>query len=93
MATTKKTAAAVDDTAEAMPIAAAQAAEETVCIKVAIDPLHPKDRELFVALNGQTFLIKRGEAVDVPAGVAEIIEHAEAQKAAALEYICNASSN
>lgn len=60
---------------------------DKVTIRLPIDPAHPNNRELFVALNGATYLIKRGVDVEVPAGVAEIIEHSHAQQAAAFEYM------
>lgn len=60
---------------------------DKVTIRLPIDPAHPNNREMFVALNGATYLIKRGVNVEVPSGVAEIIEHSQAQQAAALEYI------
>ena len=35
--------------------------------------------DVFVGLNGNTYLIKRGVEVEVPVGVAEILEHSETQ--------------
>lgn len=35
--------------------------------------------DLFVSVNGNNYLIRRGEAVEVPAAVAEVIEHSAAQ--------------
>ncbi len=36
-----------------------------------------EEKEVFVGLNGEFFRIQRGVAVEVPAGVEEILEHAE----------------
>ena len=37
--------------------------------------------DVFVGLNGNTYLIKRGVEVEVPVGVAEILEHSAQQDA------------
>ena len=42
--------------------------------------------DVYVGLNGVGYLIKRGQEVDVPEGVAEIIERSEEMLAQALEY-------
>lgn len=68
-------------------------------IRKAPDPMEekvrirlPKDREnkqpdLFVGLNGKTYLIKRGEDVLVPRAVAEILQNSQEQDEAAYEFI------
>ena len=51
----------------------------------------PKTKELqddvFVSVNQQSWLIRRGETVEVPACVAEVLQHSEdmAQEALAFE--------
>lgn len=47
--------------------------------------------DVYVGLNGVGYLIKRGQEVDVPAGVAEIIERSEEMLAEALEYEASVS--
>ena len=48
-------------------------------------PLSREQKEdMYVGLNGVGYLIKRGQEVDVPAGVAEIIQRSEEMQA--LEY-------
>lgn len=42
---------------------------------------------MIVGLNGKYYKLKRGEVVSVPAGVAEIIEEAEANADKAREYL------
>lgn len=42
--------------------------------------------DVFVGLNGKTYLIKRGVAVDVPEGVAKILENREKMLSIAMEY-------
>ena len=42
--------------------------------------------DVFVGLNGRTYLIKRGEAVTVPAGVAKILERREKMLSLAMDF-------
>jgi hypothetical protein len=49
---------------------------EKVKIKLPYVPGVLED-DVFVGDNGKTYLIKRGETVEVPASVAEILENAE----------------
>lgn len=35
--------------------------------------------DVFVGVNGRNYLIRRGEEVEVPAEVAEVLEHSAAQ--------------
>ncbi len=58
--------------------------ENTVTIRL------PKTRELqedvFVSVNQRTWLIRRGETVEVPACVAEVLQHSEAMAETALAF-------
>ena len=58
--------------------------EETVRIRL------PKTKELqedvFVSVNNRTWLIRRGVYVDVPACVAEVLQHAEEMTEEALRF-------
>ena len=59
-------------------------AQKTVKIKI---PLTKNEKDdVYVALNGKSYLIKRGEYVDVPVGVAKILEHKEKMLQTAIEY-------
>lgn len=49
----------------------------TVRIKIPVDPLNPKDLVVPVMINGYIWEIKRGETVDVPEEVANILENAK----------------
>ena len=40
--------------------------------------------DVFVGVNGRSYMIRRGEEVEVPPEVAEVLEHSAAQDAAAL---------
>lgn len=42
-------------------------------------------RDVQVIINGRVYLIQRGVEVEVPAGVAEVLEHAQAQSQLAIE--------
>lgn len=58
--------------------------EEKVTIKL---PLTRSEKEdVWVGLNGKSYLIKRGVNVEVPAGVAEILQHQEEMINLAMEY-------
>ena len=65
---------------------------DTVTIKVPVDPSNRKEGDITVGLNGKMYKIKRGIPVEVPKGVAEILEHSEDSERAALQYIDEASS-
>lgn len=43
--------------------------------------------DVFVGLNGKNYKIKRGVDVEVPEGVAEILEHSQTQDAETLQRI------
>ena len=51
--------------------------ENTVRIKLPIDPMNPKDLMVPVVINGYQWLIKRGETVEVPEQVSKILEDAK----------------
>ena len=59
-------------------------AEQKVVIKLPLSRMEKDD--VYVGLNGKSYLIKRGEEVEVPVGVAEILERKEEMIARALEY-------
>ena len=59
-------------------------AKETVKIKLPLTRTEKDD--VYVALNGKSYLIKRGEYVDVPAGVAEILKHQEETLSKAIAF-------
>lgn len=86
-------AAAVLREAEAAARAPARVAEDgdpnmaLVSVRVPLNPAHPDDNTVTVGLNGKLWQIQRGKTVQVPKAVVEILEHAEAQQAATLEYM------
>lgn len=69
---------------------AKNSANDTVKIKI---PLTKTERDdVFVGVNGKTYLIKRGVEVEVPRVVAEVIEHGERMRATAMEFEAEYSS-
>ena len=64
--------------------------EKTVTIKL---PLTRSEKEdVFVGINGKTWLIKRGEAVEVPWNVVKVLERQEKMLAQALEFETQAAA-
>ncbi len=64
--------------------AAAPEAPKMVRIKIPLTRTEKDD--VFVGLNGKTYLIKRGVPVDVPEGVAKVLERREKMLSIAMEY-------
>ena len=65
--------------------------EKKVKIKLPLTK-HEKD-DKYVAVNGKTFLIKRGEEVEVPDYVAEVLQHEEQMLALGMEFEAQAAKN
>ncbi len=65
--------------------------EEIVPIRLFKDGEKYKD-DVFVAVNGQSFQIRRGETVNVPRKVADVLEQSMAQDAATASLIERESS-
>ena len=57
---------------------------KTVTVKI---PRERRDQEdVFVSVNNETFLIKRGVSVEVPDYVAEVLEHQEEMLEKIIEF-------
>ena len=57
-------------------------------------PLTKTDKaDKYVAVNGKSYLIKRGETVEVPDFVAEVLEHEEEMLAIGMEFEEQAAKN
>ena len=57
-------------------------------------PLTRKEKgDVYVAVNGKSYLIKRGEDVEVPEYVAEVLRHKEEMLDLAMAYEAEASAN
>ncbi len=55
-------------------------------VKIKIPLTRTEKDDVLVALNGKTYQIKRGHEVEVPWGVAKILERKEKQLLIAMEY-------
>ena len=62
-------------------------------VKIRIPLTRTEKDDVYVCLNGTSYLIKRGEEVEVPEGVAEILQHKEEQLAQAMAYEEEAAAN
>ena len=71
-------------------VSEAPAEEEKVRIKLPLTRTEKDD--VYVGLNGKTYLIKRGVPVDVPLGVARVLERREKMLSIAMEYEAAASA-
>jgi hypothetical protein len=73
-------------------VMAAQAqSDETVKVKLFKDNRRYKG-DVFVSVNGRRYQIQRGVEVEVPAEVAEVLQHSQMQDALAAERIAEAES-
>ena len=62
-------------------------------VKIKIPLTRTEKDDVYVCLNGKSYQIKRGEEVEVPAGVAEILKHKEEMLTVAMEYESQAAAN
>lgn len=58
----------------------------TKMVKIKIPKTRDNSADVYVAVNGRSFLIKRGEYVEVPEFVAEVLQHQEEMLAEAMAY-------
>lgn len=61
--------------------------KKTKTFTVFIPRLYKNDDALFVAVNGKRMLIKKGEPVQVPPEIYEVIRNSERQSASAESFI------
>ena len=55
-------------------------------IKIKLPLSRTEKNDVFVGLNGKTYLIKRGVEVEVPVGVKKILERQEKMLSVAMEF-------
>lgn len=55
-------------------------------VKIKLEKSRKEKEDVWVAVNGKSYLIKRGEYVEVPTSVAEVLQHREEMLALAEEY-------
>ena len=62
-------------------------------VKVKLPLTRNEKDDVYVCVNGESFLIKRGETVEVPDYVAEVLQHREEMLAEAMEFEAQAQAN
>lgn len=62
-------------------------------VKIRLPLTRNEKNDVYVAVNGRSYLIKRGETVEVPEAVAEVLKLKEDMLAEAMEYEAQASEN
>ena len=62
-------------------------------VKIKLPLTRTEKDDVFVGINGDTFLIKRGETVEVPESVAWVLERKERMLATAMEFEAEAAKN
>lgn len=67
-------------------------AEKVKTVRIKLPVTRSEKDDVFVGLNGKTWLIKRGVEVEVPVGVAKILQRREKMLAIAMEYEAKAAA-
>jgi hypothetical protein len=62
-------------------------------VKIKIPLTRTEKDDVYVAVNGKPYQIKRGETVEVPESVAEVLQHKEEMLAEAMEFEAQAAAN
>ena len=70
----------------------AETVKKVKTVKVKLPLTRTEKDDVFVGLNGKTYLIKRGVEVAVPAGVAKILERREKMLSVAMEFEAKAAA-
>lgn len=66
---------------------------KTKMVKIKLPLTRSEKDDEYVAVNGKSFLIKRGVTVEVPDYVAEVLQHKEEMLAQAMEFEAQAAAN
>ena len=62
-------------------------------VKIKLPLTRTEKDDVYVCVNGKSYQIKRGETVEVPDFVAEVLEHKEEMLAEAMEFETQAAAN
>lgn len=62
-------------------------AKRKVTVRLPRNPGHNARQEEFFSVNGRNYLIKRGETVEIPEEVAEVIRNSEQAEDYAMKYV------
>lgn len=81
-----------DKTAEQAAARPRPAAKKVKKVKIKLPLSRTEKDDVFVGLNGKTYLIKRGVEVEVPEGVAKILQRREKMLSIAMEYEAQAAA-
>ena len=66
--------------------------ETTKKVKIKLPLTRNEKEDVYVCVNGKSFQIKRGETVEVPDYVAEVLQHREEMLAEAMEFEAQAAA-
>ena len=72
--------------AETKTTKAAEKVAEEKKVKIRLPLTRTEKNDVLVGVNGRTWLIKRGEEVEVPECVAEVLQHREEMLSEAMAY-------
>jgi hypothetical protein len=61
-------------------------------VKIKLPLTRSEKDDVYVCVNGDSFQIKRGETVEVPDYVAEVLQHRDEMLAEAMEFEAQASA-
>ena len=62
-------------------------------VKIKLPLTRTEKDDAYVCVNGNSYQIKRGETVEVPESVAEVLQHREEMLAEAMEFEAQAAAN
>jgi hypothetical protein len=62
-------------------------------VKIKLPLTRTEKDDVYVCVNGKSYQIKRGETVEVPDFVAEVLQHKEEMLAEAMEFESQAAAN
>lgn len=62
-------------------------------VKIKLPLTRTEKDDVYVCVNGKSYQIKRGETVEVPDYVAEVLQHKEEMLAEAMEFETQAAAN
>ena len=78
--------AAVEDAVVKQDAEPQKKGEKLIRFKIPLGSADKDRADVFVAVNGKSYLIKRGVPTELPESVVEVLENAEAQREYAIEF-------
>lgn len=89
----KKTDTIVEETAVAEEVTAVAEDNTPKMVTIKLPKTRTEQDDVYVCVNGNSYQIKRGVAVEVPDFVAEVLEHRDEMLAVAMEFEQQAAEN